>query len=253
MTTTSSRPVTVPTGGLADTLRRLSTAQKGAQGAPAYSRFVNRKLGRLLAALAFHARLTPNAVTGISALFTASAVAMLALVRPSWGMGVAATACLVIGYAFDAADGQLARLRGGGSPAGEWLDHMVDAAKVSSLHLAVLIGCYRFETVDRGPLLLVPIGFSFVSAVFFFGMILNDALRAEHGAVKRTQPTAQRPSVLRSLLVAPTDYGVLCLVFVLLGAPSVFFPVYSLLFLATGAFLVLASVKWFREMGRLGQ
>jgi phosphatidylglycerophosphate synthase len=178
---------------------------------------------------------------------------VLALVRPSWGTGVGVTACLVLGYAFDAADGQLARLRGGGSPAGEWLDHMVDAAKVSSLHLAVLIGTYRFETVERGPLLLVPIGFSFVSAVFFFGMILNDALRAEHGAVKRTQPTRQRPSVLRSLLVAPTDYGVLCLVFVLLGAPELFYSVYSLLFLATGAFLVLASVKWFREMGRLGQ
>jgi phosphatidylglycerophosphate synthase len=251
MTSTSVRPTAVPPQSLGDTLRRLSAAQKGAKGAPAYSRFVNRKLGRVLAALAFHARLTPNAVTGISAVFTGSAIAMLALVPPSWGMGIAVTACLVLGYAFDAADGQLARLRGGGSPAGEWLDHMVDAAKVSSLHLAVLIGMYRFETVERGPLLLVPIGFAFVSAVFFFGMILNEALRAEHGAATRAQPSGDRPSVLRSLLVAPTDYGVLCFVFVLLGAPAVFFAAYSLLFLATGVFLVLVSVKWFREMGRL--
>ena len=57
---------------VADTIRRLSAAQKGAQGAPAYSRFVNRKLGRVLAALAFHARLTPNAVTGLSAVCTAT-------------------------------------------------------------------------------------------------------------------------------------------------------------------------------------
>src|ERR1700710_1334753 len=158
MTTTSARPAPLPAGGLGDTLRRLGAAQKGAKGAPAYSRFVNRKLGRLLAALAFHARLTPNIVTGINAAFTATAIVLIALVRPSWPMGIAVTACLVVGYAFDAADGQLARLRGGGSPAGEWLDHMVDATKTSSLHLAVLINLYRFETVNRGPWLLVPMG-----------------------------------------------------------------------------------------------
>jgi phosphatidylglycerophosphate synthase len=248
----TDRPTTaVASRGLRATLQRLSGAQKGAAGAPAYSRFVNRKLGRLLAALAFHARLTPNAVTGISAAFTATGIALLALARPTWVTGVSVSLCLALGYAFDSADGQLARLRGGGSPAGEWLDHMVDAVKVSSLHLGVLIGLYRFETVERGPLLLVPIGYSLVAAVFFFGMILNDALRAEHGMATRAQPSAERPSVSRSLLVAPTDYGVLCWVFVLLGAPAVFFPVYSLLFLATGVFLVLASVKWFREMGRL--
>jgi phosphatidylglycerophosphate synthase len=252
MTATSARTVggAQPTN-LRETLRRLSAAQKGAQGAPAYSRFVNRKLGRLLAALAFHARLTPNAVTGISATFTATAIALLALVRPSWPMGIAVSLLLVVGYAFDAADGQLARLRGGGSPAGEWLDHMVDATKTSSLHLAVLIGAYRFETVERGPLLLVPMGFCVVGAVLFFGTMLNEALRERHGAVTRAQRTTERPSVLRSLLVVPTDYGLLCLVFLLLGAPTVFFSVYSLLFVATAGYLVLACGKWFREIGRL--
>lgn len=251
MTTTSTGPAAAPTTGLSGTLRRLGAAQKGTKGAPAYSRFVNRKLGRLLAALAFHARLTPNAVTGISAAFTATGIALLALVRPSWGLGIAVSLCLALGYAFDAADGQLARLRGGGSPAGEWLDHMVDAVKVSSLHLGVLIGLYRFETVDRGPLLLIPLGFSVVAGVFFFGMMLNEALRSAHGVATRAQASDERPSVSRSLLVAPTDYGVLCWVFVLLGAPSVFFAAYSLLFVATGVFLVLVSVKWFREIGRL--
>jgi phosphatidylglycerophosphate synthase len=249
MTATSLEPMKA--AGIGDTLRRLSAAQKGSKGSPAYSRFVNRKLGRVLAALAFHARLTPNAVTGISALFTASAIAVLALVSPSWGMGITVTVCLVLGYAFDAADGQLARLRGGGSPAGEWLDHMVDAAKISSLHLAVLIGAYRFETVDRGPLLLIPLGYCVVAAVHFFGTMLNEALRERHGAVTRSALTGERPSVLRSLLVVPTDYGLLCLVFVLLGAPEAFFSVYAFLFAATAGYLALASVKWFREMGRL--
>ncbi|WP_116449774.1 CDP-alcohol phosphatidyltransferase family protein [Blastococcus litoris] len=233
------------------TLRRLSSAQKGAKGAPAYSRFVNRKLGRVLAALAFHAGLTPNAVTAISAASTFTGIALLALVSPSWGLGIAVTACLVLGYAFDAADGQLARLRGGGSPAGEWLDHMVDAVKISSLHLALLVGAYRFELVERGPWLLVPMGFTVVAAVLFFGTILNEALRERHGAATRAQPTGERPSVLRSLLVAPTDYGLLCLVFLLLGAPAVFYGAYSFLFAATAGYLALACVKWFREIGRL--
>lgn len=251
MTTTNERPTAPPAGGIGDTIARLATAQKGAQGAPAYSRFVNRKLGRVLAALAFHAGLTPNMVTGISAVFTATGIALLALVPPSWGMGLAVSACLAVGYAFDAADGQLARLRGGGSPAGEWLDHMVDSAKTSSLHLAVLIGVYRFETVERGPLLLIPLGYCVVAAVLFFGTMLNEALRERHGVATRAQRTAERPSVLRSLVVVPTDYGLLCWIFVLLGAPVLFFSVYSMLFVATAGYLTLACAKWFREIGRL--
>jgi len=62
-----------------------------------------------------------------------------------------------------------------------------------------------------------------------------------------------RAPVFRSLLVAPTDYGVLCLVFVLYGATDVFVAVYSLLFAATAAFLAAACVSWFREMSALGR
>jgi phosphatidylglycerophosphate synthase len=233
------------------TLARLGGAQKGAKGAPAYSRFVNRKVGRLLAAVAFHAGLTPNVVTAISAAFSATGIAVLALVAPSWRSGVVVAGCLAVGYALDSADGQLARLRGGGSAAGEWLDHMVDAVKTSSLHLALLIGLYRFQPVERGALLLVPIGFCLVAAVLFFGTMLNEALRAQHGAPTRAQRTAQRPSVLRSLVVLPTDYGALCWTFVLLGAPTVFLSVYAFCFVVMAAYLALAAVTWFSEMGRL--
>jgi hypothetical protein len=57
--------------------------------------------------------------------------------------------------------------------------------------------------------------------------------------------------VLRSLLVAPTDYGVLCLAFVLLGAPTVFLGTYALLALGTTAYVLLALGRWYREMGAL--
>jgi len=244
-------PVRPGEESLRETLARLGGAQKGALGAPANSRFVNRRMGRFLAALAFHAGLTPNAVTGISAAFSAVGIALLALVAPSWPMGVGVAACLVVGYALDSADGQLARLRGGGSPAGEWLDHFVDAVKTSSLHLALLIGLYRFQPVERGPLLLVPVGFCLVAAVLFFATMLNEALRAQHGAATRAQYSGARPSVLRSLVVVPTDYGLLCWTFVLLGAPAVFLSVYAFLFVVMAAYLALAAVTWFNEMGRL--
>ncbi len=247
MTATATHPAP---GDLRTTLRRLSAAQKGAAGAPAYSRFVNRPLGRVFAALAFQTGLTPNAVTALSAAFTATGIALLALAPPSVPTGLAVAACLVLGYGLDAADGQLARLRGGGSPAGEWLDHMVDAAKASSLHLAVLVGWYRAGVVDD-VWLLVPLGYCVVDAVTYFGTMLNEALRAQHGVATRAQRTAQRVGVRRSLMTLPTDYGLLACVFVLFGVPSLFVPTYTVLFLAAAGFLALASVKWFREMGRL--
>src|SRR5664279_1285968 len=235
-----------------ETVRTLGSKQKASYGAPAYSRFVNRPVGRYLAAAAYQAHLTPNAVTAISALFSLSAVILIAGVAPTWIAGIAICLCLVLGYAFDSADGQLARLRGGGSLAGEWLDHMVDATKISSLHLAVLISAYRFFDFDRPAWLLVPIGFTVVSAVSFFGMILNEQL--ERRAALTTGATRNRPqatSALRSLLVIPTDYGLLCLIFLLLGAPMVLFAAYTLLFVGNAGYLALAAVKWFRVMQSL--
>lgn len=235
-----------------DTVARLALAQKPARGAPAYSRYVNRRAGRYLAAAAYRIGLTPNTVTAISAAFTFTAIALLALVHPSWEEAVIVCAALVIGYAFDAADGQLARLRGGGSMAGEWLDHMVDATKISSLHLAVLVGAYRFTDLGRAWL-VVPLAFSVVSAVTFFGMILNEQLKRARGLEGR--PTAERAnaSLLRSVAVAPADYGVLCISFLLLGSVGAFSVVYGLLFVGCAGYLLLAVVKWFGDMTALDE
>jgi phosphatidylglycerophosphate synthase len=135
-----------------ETLGRLGAAQKGAaRSAPAYSRFVNRKLGRLLAAWAYGRGLTPNAVTGLSALATFTGIALLALLPPSWGLGIAVAVLLVLGYALDSADGQVARLTGTGSPAGEWLDHVVDATKISTMPLALAVGFFRYDVVADPP------------------------------------------------------------------------------------------------------
>jgi phosphatidylglycerophosphate synthase len=232
------------------TVRRLAGAQKGAaRSAPAYSRFVNRRLGRLLAAWAYRAGLSPNAVTGISALFTFTGIALLVLFPPSWGLGAAVSVFLVLGYAFDSADGQVARLTGTGSPAGEWLDHMVDAAKVSALPLALVVGLHRFDVVDD-VWLLVPLFGAVVGAVLFFGMILTEQLRRAQGVASVASTTGRLPW-LRSVMVIPTDYGLLCLSFALFGAPRAFLALYAVITAATTVFLVLAAIKWYREIREL--
>lgn len=246
---TGAAPVLRP--GFADSLQRLSGAQKSGKGAPAYSLFVNRRLGRVLAAGAHVLSLTPNTVTAISAAFTFTAIAMLAIAPPVWSTGAAVSLLLVLGYGLDAADGQLARLRGGGSLAGEWLDHMFDSLKSTSLHLAVLIGAYRFGDLPD-VWLLVPIGFVVVDASSFFAQILNEQLRRNR--VLAPEPSAEaatRPSLTASMLKVPTDYGVLCLSFLLLGSGEPFAVVYTCLFLASAAYLALAMPKWCREMQTL--
>jgi hypothetical protein len=75
-------------------------------------------------------------------------------------------------------------------------------------------------------------------------------LKTIHGG-KGTGP-ARSSNPLRSILLLPTDYGILCVIFVLLGVPLVFFVVYSLMFVANLLHLSLALVKWFRDMDRLG-
>lgn len=237
--------------GYFDTVRRLSSAQKkAARGAPAYSVYVNRPAGRLFAAEAYRRGVTPNAVTVISAVFTFTGIILLATRPPSWGVGIGIWLLLALGYALDSADGQVARLRGGGSPSGEWLDHVVDAMKISSLHLAVLITAFTHFNLPNPGWFLVPIGFTVVAAVSFFAMILNDLLKAKHAS--GVAPADRPRTVLRSLLGLPTDYGVLCLSFVLLGSPPLFFAAYTALFVLNTAYLALALVKWFRDVQNLG-
>lgn len=259
MTTDTSRP----TGASAAperpryraSLQQLRSAQKSAQGAPAYSRFVNRPLGRRLAAAAHVAGLTPNQVTAASALATGTGIAVVALAPSAWWKGLLVAALLVLGYALDAADGQLARLRGGGSKAGEWLDHVVDAAKTSCLHLAVAVGAYLTFSPRPSGWLLVPLAFAAVASTWFFTIILNDHIRRLAGtrdgqAVVRAGEARQH-SALRSVASAPVDYGVLCLLFVLLGWPALFAWAYGLLALAFTAVTAASMVVWFRQAGAL--
>ncbi|MHA7264686.1 CDP-alcohol phosphatidyltransferase family protein [Arthrobacter sp. TMN-37] len=231
-----------------EALDSLAGAQKTSKGAPAYSRYINRPLGRILAAAAYSRSLTPNQVTVFSALATFSGLALLILTDPTSGTAVLITALLALGYALDSADGQLARLTGKGSPAGEWLDHTVDAFKSGSLHLCVLICWWRYLDLNIAWL-IVPLMFQVLDTVHFFSSLLIDQLRRAH-RTRSSAPAAEKStsSLLYSLAVLPTDFGLLSVFFLLLLVPPAFVGAYTLLMLGNAAFLALALPKWYREV-----
>lgn len=235
------------------TVARLRSAQKPGRGAPPYSRWVNRRLGRWLGAVAYLLGLSPNQVTMISAAMTFTALALVFVVPPSLGLGLLVTFLLLLGYALDSADGQLARLRGGGSRAGEWLDHVVDATKIGVLHSAVLVSFFRFSGETRWLVLLAPLVFMQASFVFFFGMILTDQLR--RSAAAQAGMAYAKPSGggggFQTLVAIPTDYAVLCLSFVLIGFHGPFTVVYLLLALAQTVITTAVLGRWWRQLRRL--
>lgn len=234
--------------GFGEALAGLARAQKTSKGGPAYSRLVNRRLGRILAAVAFTVGGTANQVTAVSALLTFAGISTIALVSPSPASSAVACLLLVGGYALDSADGQLARLRGGGSIAGEWLDHVVDAIKIAALHMAVIVSWHRFG--DASDLqLLIPVGYQVVASVMFFVTMLNDRIRrAQRGSSAMLLAGDGESSVLYSLAVLPTDYGLLCLAFSFMFWEAAFRATYAALFVTNVAFLLLALIKWYREM-----
>ncbi|MGW3293662.1 CDP-alcohol phosphatidyltransferase family protein [Streptomyces xiamenensis] len=228
-------------------LRELRTAQKTSKGVSLYSRHINRPLGRVLAAAAFRAGLTPNQVTLLSALVSYAALAAVALLPPSWGLAAGVYAGLVLGFALDSADGQLARLRRESSAVGEWLDHVVDAAKITALHAVVLISFYRHFDLPHDGWLLLPLLFQLAAVVIFFGGLLREKLKPAPKPAPGT-PTPPPPSRVRAVALLPVDYGVLCALFLLLGSQTAFRLGYLALCAAYVLFCAAFLAKWFREL-----
>ncbi|MFD7427222.1 CDP-alcohol phosphatidyltransferase family protein [Streptomyces sp. NPDC059814] len=234
-------------------LRELRGAQKSAKGVSLYSRYVNRPAGRIFAAAAFRLRMTPNQVTSVSAVFTFAALTSVALGRPTWALAVLVYLGLAVGFALDSADGQLARLTGRGGPDGEWLDHVVDCAKMILVHTVVLISFHRYFALPGDGWLLLPLGFLFVAVLTFCAGLLREQLgksAARPGPGGDAGPV--RPvSKLRAVALLPADYGVFCLVFLLLGDETAFRIGYAVLAAVHALFLVAFLVKWFRELKAL--
>lgn len=226
---------------------RLRSAQKPARGVSLYSSRVNRPAGRWLAALAARLRFTPDQITWASALVSLVGVVLIAVPTATPLTGVLAGLALMAAFALDSADGQLARLRGGGTPAGEWLDHVVDCGVKICLHSAVLVAWYRSGVAE--PWLFVPLLFLLASLVLFQGGTLAAKLHEKRGGGKAEATGVRRFS---SVLLLPVDHGVICAAFLLWGLPQVFAPLYLALALAHSALLVALSRHWYGQLSRGG-
>jgi phosphatidylglycerophosphate synthase len=229
-------------------LEELRAAQKPSYGTPAYSRLVNRPLARYVAAAVSTRRMTPNQATVISALLSGTAIVVLAAVPPRWWSGLLIGGLLMAGYVMDSVDGQLARLYGGGSKAGEWLDHTIDCAKTVSLHLAIAIAWFRFPPVDSEAILLVPLGYTVVASVMFFGLLLVPTLRPKEAPATVKSGWSTSEAWWRKYVLLFTDYGFLCLGFLFFGLTELFCGLYVALLALNAATLCLALRKWWREL-----
>ena len=214
---------------------RLAAAQKSGAGVPFYMRVVNRRLGRAIAAVGARLGLSPDAMTALSALLAVVGLALLVALPPSPVQAVLVVLVLQTAFAFDSADGQLARLTGGGSRAGEWLDHVVDAGRTLLVHLAVAVAMFRHLDVADGWLLL-PLAFAVVASVRFFAQILAEQLTRSAGAAPDTGGR------LTALVQTPADVGVVNLVFLLWPWAPAFLAGYGLLALANTV-LLLATLR----------
>lgn len=227
---------------------RLAGAQKSTASVPAYLRFVNRKAGGFLAALGYAVRLTPTQVTLLSAACSFLGIALLVLIDASTINGVAISLLLLLGYALDSADGQLARVRGGGTKAGEWLDHVVDIAKITSLHSAVAISLLRYFGFDSLWPVAIPVVFLVANVTQFFGMMLRDKLTPGGTKQQSAGVAEQSSSMLVAWVLLPLDHGTLCLALLVLGAHTQFLWCYGFLGLCTAAFAVRSLSRAYRQL-----
>lgn len=206
---------------------------------PWYTRVVNRRLGRGLAAFSAVAGLGPHALTLLSALASTLGAGLLMAVPPRPVTAVVVVLLLQLGFALDSADGQLARRLGRTSGAGEWLDHVVDAGRILFVHGAVGVALLRHSDLPVWWLVL-PAVLGWSASVRFFAQVLADQLR-------RRGETDSRPSG-PAWVQLPADAGVVNLVLLLWPWPHVFLLGYGALAVAHALLLTATLRRTWREL-----
>ncbi|MFS0892620.1 CDP-alcohol phosphatidyltransferase family protein [Microbacterium sp. 179-I 3D3 NHS] len=211
----------------------LTAARKPAVGVPAYLRWINRPLGGRVAIVAASWGATPNMVTAVSALLGFVGIGILIAVPEAWA-GPAATVLLLACYVFDSADGQLARIQRRGGPAGEWLDHVVDAVRAPLVHIAIAVHLVRthleggrFEVAQPvTAVVIVAAAFSALVSAWFLSQILAEKLAPPE------KPDAERGrrGIMESFVKQPQDSSTTYVIVALIGLPVVFGVAYVALF-----------------------
>lgn len=224
--------------GYTAAVAELASKQKPGNGVPAYLRWVNRGLGRRMAAAAYVLRMTPNQVTLASSVVSFAGIALVAWGTPHIAVCLMAVLLLLVGYALDSADGQLARLSGTGGPAGEWLDHVVDALRLPAFHMGVAIGLYLRPGAEDWAVGLA-VSFALLASTWFIGQLLAEKLGPAH----HEAPGVNAP-VWVSLLKQPYDVSTAFFTVLFLPWLGMFLLVYGALFIFTFA---VACVSLWRK------
>lgn len=136
-------------------------------------------------------------------------------------------------------------MTGASSPAGEWLDHVVDSIRVPSVHMATLLSFFLYPAhysfsgshAFNGWLIAMPMIFTALTAGHFMSQILAEQLRNNR---KTAAPPTGGP--LRSFVNLHMDAGTLCWIYIFLGFGPLFVVVYALLLLANAA-TILVSMR----------
>ncbi|WP_026460547.1 CDP-alcohol phosphatidyltransferase family protein [Schaalia suimastitidis] len=226
--------------------RQLDQAQKPGDGVPAYTRWVNRRGARLVAAAGAASGWSPNHVTALSFLLSLSGMVFLVVLPHTWWSGLPVGTLLALGYLFDSADGQLARLTGASSKTGEWIDHVVDAFRSPAIHLTLAV-----SVMIHAPHLwwfaIVALAYALVTSGQFLSQILAEAFVKGAGRAQR------RGKTLTSFLLLPTDPGTLCWSFALWGLTNIFVPVYAVLAVLAVAHCALSLSRRYKDLRNLDQ
>lgn len=226
-------------------LARLDAAQKPGGGVPAYMRWVNRRLARGIAALAATLGFSPNFITAMSATLTATGLMVLMAMPATPLVGVVVAVLLALGFAFDSADGQLARLTGNSSPAGEWLDHVVDGLRTPAVHVCVA-GAVLIRSEGFTWVIAVAACFAVLASGQFISQILAEQLM-KHRGVAEKEPSG----ILKSFALLPTDTGVMCWLFLLWGSMPAFVTGYTLLFITNFIHAIISMRRKYAKLSAL--
>jgi phosphatidylglycerophosphate synthase len=117
------------------------------------TRWFSQRAGAIIAAMAFWSGVGPNAitVTGLGFMLAACIPYALGMGHSAW---ILAAVLWQAGFAFDCADGQLARATGTAGPFGAWLDVACDHTRQSAMLMALMLVFIQTEL----PFVLSVIG-----------------------------------------------------------------------------------------------
>jgi phosphatidylglycerophosphate synthase len=227
-----------------DDVRRASAKSAGYL----YTRYVNRWAARFITYPAARLGLTPNVLSVVSLLLTLAAVgaAFAGGEERSWVL--ATWALLAVGYVFDSADGQLARVSQRTSKAGGFLDHSLDGAKVP-LTMAAIGFVYHLHA---DPALAVGStawpGLALIAlASWYF------SITWQKDALVRDRSAWIKPGLTVGYLArTPFDHGVILLWLpALVLAPSLATVGFQLFVVAYGGFVLALFVKGYQVIAAL--